>query len=100
MNDFSTPGFSNLYGLPPTKANTIAPGKRPSSSMAPIIFVDQHNQVRLVVGASGGSRIISAIAQVRPISLKNDRLNITIYFVINLCICINNKGRVESALHE
>ncbi len=38
------------------------------SSMSPIIILDKTNNVRLVLGASGGSRIISSVAQV---ALKN-----------------------------
>lgn len=64
MNDFSIPGFSNSYGLKASKSNRIAPMKRPVSSMSPIIIVDRQNRVRLALGASGGSRIISAVLQV------------------------------------
>ena len=43
-------------------------GKRPMSSMCPAIFINNSTaageQVRLVVGAAGGSRIISAVASV------------------------------------
>lgn len=71
MNDFSIPGYSNSYGLKASKSNRIAPMKRPVSSMSPIIIVDNQNRVRLVLGASGGSRIISAIVQVTKISIFN-----------------------------
>ncbi|OQV15426.1 Gamma-glutamyltranspeptidase 1 [Hypsibius exemplaris] len=63
MDDFTTsPNSPNYYGLPPSIANLIAPGKRPQSSCAPIIVVDHNGDVRVVMGASGGSRIISAVA--------------------------------------
>lgn len=39
-------------------ANAIAPGKRPRSSMAPMIAVDRVGRVRIVTGSPGGSRII------------------------------------------
>lgn len=65
MNDFSIPGYSNSYGLKASKSNRIAPMKRPVSSMSPIIIVDRQNRVRLALGASGGSRIISAVLQVK-----------------------------------
>ncbi|MEM6531095.1 MAG: gamma-glutamyltransferase [Myxococcota bacterium] len=45
------------------KANAPEPGKRPRSSMAPVIVLDSEGQVRLVVGSPGGAAIISYTAQ-------------------------------------
>lgn len=65
MDDFSTPNLVNTFGFEPSKANYIKPGKRPMSSMSPTIIVDRKTrEPKLVVGASGGSRIITAVAQV------------------------------------
>ncbi|XP_022086450.1 gamma-glutamyltranspeptidase 1-like [Acanthaster planci] len=64
MDDFSKPGEPNAYGLPPSVSNFIRPGKRPMSSMTPTIVVDRDGKVKLVVGASGGSRITTGVAQV------------------------------------
>lgn len=64
MDDFSTPNTVNFYGVPASKHNFIKPNKRPASSMVPSIIVDEKNQVKLVIGASGGPRIISAVAYV------------------------------------
>ena len=64
MDDFSSPGFVNAFGFVPAEANFIRASKRPLSSMSPLIIVDNYNNVRLVLGASGGSKIISGIAQV------------------------------------
>jgi gamma-glutamyltranspeptidase/glutathione hydrolase/leukotriene-C4 hydrolase len=61
MDDFSSPGQPNVYGLAPSVANYIRPGKRPLSSMSPTIVL-QNGALRGVVGASGGPRIISATA--------------------------------------
>ena len=61
MDDFTIKiGAPNLYGLVQGQANTIAPGKRPLSSMSPTI-VTQNNQPVLVLGTPGGSRIITAV---------------------------------------
>jgi gamma-glutamyltranspeptidase/glutathione hydrolase len=65
MDDFAVkPGSPNLFGLVQGEANRIAPGKRPLSSMAPTIVVGPDDKVKLIAGARGGSRIISAAFQV------------------------------------
>ena len=65
MDDFSTPGKANYFNFPASEANYIVPGKRPMSSMGPIIVADKNGDVKLVMGASGGSKIISSLAQVK-----------------------------------
>ncbi|PAA80321.1 hypothetical protein BOX15_Mlig028621g2 [Macrostomum lignano] len=62
MDDFSQPNRTNYYGLPPSPTNFIAANKRPMSSMAPVIVVSADGDVKFVSGASGGSRITTAIA--------------------------------------
>lgn len=62
MDDFSIqPGTPNLFGLVGAEANAIAPGKRPLSSMSPTI-ARKNGEVRYVLGAQGGPRIITATA--------------------------------------
>lgn len=64
MDDFSTPGKFNSYGVPASPANYIEPGKMPLTSMCPLIIVDQNGDVRLIIGGAGGIKITSAVAYV------------------------------------
>jgi gamma-glutamyltranspeptidase len=41
MNDFSTPESKNYFGFAPSNVNYINAGKRPMSSMSPLIIYDQ-----------------------------------------------------------
>ena len=64
MDDFSSkPGVPNQFGLVGAEANAIAPGKRMLSSMTPTI-VEKDGEVFMVLGAPGGSTIITAVFQV------------------------------------
>ncbi len=63
MDDFAiAPGVPNTYGLIQGEANSIAPGKRPLSSMTPTI-VHKDGQVFLVLGSPGGPTIINTVLQ-------------------------------------
>jgi len=44
-------------------ANRLEPGKRPRSSMAPMMVFNQDDSLKLVIGSPGGSRIINYVAQ-------------------------------------
>jgi len=61
MDDFTTqPGVPNaLFGLIQSEGNTIAPGKRPLSSMTPTMVL-RDGQLSFVTGSPGGPTIISA----------------------------------------
>jgi gamma-glutamyltranspeptidase/glutathione hydrolase len=64
MDDFTAkPGAPNGFGLVQGKANAIAPGKRPLSSMVPTIVL-KNGQPVLVVGTPGGSRIITTVLEI------------------------------------
>jgi gamma-glutamyltranspeptidase/glutathione hydrolase len=63
MDDFAlAPDTPNVYGLTGGRANAIAPGKRPQSSMSPTIVL-RGRLPELVVGGSGGPTIISGTLQ-------------------------------------
>uniref|UniRef100_A0A914EBI7 Gamma-glutamyltranspeptidase 1 n=1 Tax=Acrobeloides nanus TaxID=290746 RepID=A0A914EBI7_9BILA len=69
MNDFSLPGLSDFFGLAPTPANYIVPGKRPMSSISPIVVFNPSGNVEdvnelSIFGAAGGSTIISTTAAI------------------------------------
>jgi gamma-glutamyltranspeptidase / glutathione hydrolase len=64
MNDFSIPNKRNAFGFPPSAANFVRPGKRPLSSITPIIAEHANGTFYFATGAAGGSRIISSTAQV------------------------------------
>ncbi len=63
MDDFTAkPGEPNMFGLIQGKANAVQPEKRMLSSMSPAI-VTRDGRVRMVLGAAGGPRIITATLQ-------------------------------------
>lgn len=117
MDDFSTPGTPNVYGIAPSPANFIRhgalcvvarsvgsregatagyiatfllvpmscrPGKKPFSSMSPLI-AEEGGQVVLAIGASGGPRIISAVLQALVRCARAARVLKLI--LIGLCHC-------------
>lgn len=64
MDDFSAKaGVPNIYGLVGNDANSIAPEKRPLSSMSPTIVL-KNGKLFMVCGSPGGSRIITTTLQV------------------------------------
>ncbi|MGE5269109.1 MAG: gamma-glutamyltransferase [Thiohalocapsa sp.] len=64
MDDFAAkPGAANLFGLVQGKANAIAPGKRPLSSMAPTFVERDDGRPVFVLGSPGGPRIITVVLE-------------------------------------
>ena len=63
MDDFAArPGFPNAYGLVQGEKNSVAPGRRPLSSMTPTL-VFRNGEPWLATGSPGGSLIITAVMQ-------------------------------------
>lgn len=60
MNDFSIPNITNAFGYAPSPSNYIRPGKRPLSSISPVIVDDPSGRLYFVTGAAGGSRITTS----------------------------------------
>ena len=65
MDDFTAkPGSPNGFGLGQGPANAIAPGRRPLSSMAPVLVFRPDGAPWIATGSPGGSRIITTALQV------------------------------------
>ena len=64
MDDFSTgPHKPDQFSLPPSPWNQVEAGKRPASSSAPAIWME-NGRPRLLVGSAGGPRITTSVAQI------------------------------------
>ncbi|XWW98958.1 hypothetical protein V2A60_006962 [Cordyceps javanica] len=63
MNDFSIPGASNAFGYRPSPQNYVRPGKRPLSSISPVIAETPEGKLYFACGSAGGSRITTATVQ-------------------------------------
>ncbi|PAV82429.1 hypothetical protein WR25_27253 [Diploscapter pachys] len=70
LDDFSLPGRPNFFNFPPSPANFIEGGKRPMSSMSPLIIRNTKTGKLYVFGGAGGSMIISSVAGAALQSLK------------------------------
>lgn len=62
MDDFSVPDRKNGEAVEPSPANFIRPGKISASSMCPSIVVNRNGDVELVIGAAGGTKILSSVS--------------------------------------
>jgi gamma-glutamyltranspeptidase / glutathione hydrolase len=60
MDDFSTPGTPNAFGLLGNAQNAPDAGKRPLSSMSPTLVL-QGDAPAMIAGASGGPTIITGV---------------------------------------
>lgn len=75
MDDFAAKtGVPNMFGLIQGPANSIAPGKRPLSSMTPTMVL-KNGKLVLVLGSPGGSTIITTVAN-DIVSVLDNGLNV------------------------
>ncbi|MEM7121161.1 MAG: gamma-glutamyltransferase [Pseudomonadota bacterium] len=73
-------------------ANRVEPGKRPRSSMAPMIVLDQEGRLVMAVGTVGGSRIIAYVAKT---VIANLDWGLDIQAAIELPHHVNRNGTTE-----
>ena len=64
MADFDIPGHNIGDGISPSPFNFPEPNKRPFSSISPAILTNDDGRVQLVIGASGGKMITTAVSLV------------------------------------
>lgn len=60
MADFVYPG-QTMNGLEVSAINMVAPGKRPLSSMTPLVVTDLSGAVQIVAGSAGGAKITEGL---------------------------------------
>ena len=77
-------------------ANAVAPGKRPRSSMAPVVVFDAKGKPSLAVGSPGGSRIIGYVAQTLVSVLD---FGLDIQEAVALPHVVNRGGKTEIENH-
>ena len=64
LRDFNrAAGLTTRGGLVGTEPNLPGPGKRPLTSMTPVIVLDADGRVRFVTGSPGGRTIISTVTR-------------------------------------
>jgi gamma-glutamyltranspeptidase/glutathione hydrolase len=88
LTDFSF--VPEIDGVP--VANRVEPGKRPRSSMAPMIVMDQDGELVMAIGSAGGSRIIAYVAESLIAALDWD---LDVQAALDLPHHVNRNGPVE-----
>jgi len=109
MDDFSFDGGPSYHtSLPPSPANSIEPGKRPLSNMCPSIVLDDKDNVVMVTGAAGGSKITPTTANVmanylllnRTLPEAIDAPRLFFKFDDNVIQCeLNTEAEIVEGLH-
>ncbi|CAH1233857.1 GGT1 [Branchiostoma lanceolatum] len=64
MDLFTVLGTNRTRIYSSSPGDTVQPGKRSTTSMSPTVVLDSSGDVRLVIGASGGRNIVTALADV------------------------------------
>ncbi|XP_071965543.1 scoloptoxin SSD14-like [Antedon mediterranea] len=72
MSNFTIPNMPTNGGKAIAEANYPAPNKRPLSTMCGSFILDKNDDVRFVIGSSGGNQIITANAWVTLVTLATD----------------------------
>lgn len=105
MDDFSMPNVHNAFNLTPSKYNFIAPQKRPLSLTTPTIM-RRDGELFLLIGAAGGSRIVTAVLQaiVRIIYEKLPLLQVVLFprvhhQLIPEYVMAENTTMLEDSMH-
>lgn len=73
-------------------ANRIEPGKRPRSSMTPLVVMDEGKNLSLLIGSAGGARIIPYVAKA-VLAVIDGGLNVQ--EAVNLPHFLNRNGEIE-----
>jgi gamma-glutamyltranspeptidase/glutathione hydrolase len=79
-------------------ANRVQPGKRPLSSMTPLIAIDRDGRFVFALGSAGGSSIIGDVAQTTLRLLHDERQ--TLQYAIAAPRLLNRNGVTEVELHS
>jgi gamma-glutamyltranspeptidase/glutathione hydrolase len=78
-------------------ANRVEPGKRPRSSMTPLIAIDRHGRFVFALGSAGGAHIIGDVAQTALRLLHDERE--TLQEAIAVPRVLNRNGVTELELY-
>lgn len=73
-------------------ANRVEPGKRPRSSMSPFMVFDKDDNLKMLIGSPGGSRIINYVAKTMLGVLE---WNLDVQTAISLPHYVNRNGATD-----